>query len=95
MIAVDRNPDNVFKGNFRCDDCTPTLRAQHSRHWLVKVDDAGLVVLSRGLRPWERLALQGFPPQLANFLSRDTIIRATGNSFTVPVVTAVLRQGDS
>ena len=95
MIAVDRDPDKVFKDNFRCDDCTPTLRAQHSRHWLVKVDDMGLVVLSRGLHPWERLALQGFPPQLANFLSRDTIIRATGNSFTVPVVTAVLRQGDS
>ena len=81
--------------NLRCDDCTPTLRAGHSRHWLVKVDDTGLVMLSRGLHPWERLTLQGFPPHLTNFLSRDALIRATGNSFSVPVVTAVLRQGES
>ena len=61
----------------------------------MKVDDAGLIVLSRGLHPWERLALQGFPPHLANFPSRDTLIRATGNSFAVPVAMAVMRHGES
>ena len=95
VIAYDRDPDKAWKESLRCDDCTPTLRAEHSRHWLVKVDDAGIVVLSRALHPWERLTLQGFLPHLANFLSRDTLIRATGNSFSVPVVTAVLRQGES
>ena len=94
VIAVDRDPDKVWKENLRVDDCTPTLRAGHSRHWVVKVDDTGLVVLSRALHVWERLTLQGFPPHLANFLSRDTLIRATGNSFSVPVVTAILRQGE-
>jgi len=95
VIAVDRDPDKVFGENLRCDDCTPTLRAGHSRHWVVKVDDMGLVTLSRGLHPWERLTLQGFPPRLANFLKKDTLVRATGNSFSVPVVTAILRQGES
>ena len=95
VIAVDRDPDKVFGENLRCDDCTPTLRAGHSRHWVVKVNDMGLVTLSRGLHPWERLALQGFPPHLANFLSKETLVRATGNSFSVPVVTAILRQGES
>ena len=92
VISVDRDPDKVFGENLRCDDCTPTLRAGHSRHWVVKVDDMGLVALSRHLHPWERLTLQGFPPHLANFLDRDTLVRATGNSFSVPVVTAILRQ---
>lgn len=95
VIAVDRDPDKAFGENLRCDDCTPTLRAGHSRHWVVKVDKTGLVVLSRALHPCERLALQGFPAHLANFLSEDTLVRATGNSFSVPVVTAVLRQGES
>ena len=56
------------------------------------MDNTGLVVLSRGFPPRERLTLQGCPPHLANFLSRDALIRATGNSFSVPVVMAVLRQ---
>ena len=95
VIAVDRDPDEAFKNNCRCDDCARTLRAGHCRHWVAKVNATGLIVLSRGLHPWERLALQGFPPHLANFLSRGTLIRATGNSFSVPVAMAVVRRGES
>ena len=43
------------------------------------------------LHPVERLALQGCPVELANCFSKMDLMRVTGNSFSVPVVTAVFR----
>lgn len=60
--------------------------------WLLKFSNTGALLISRCLHPVERLALQGFPPELAQWMSKTTLLRATGNSFTVPVVVAVFRQ---
>ena len=54
--------------------------------------DGGSVVLSRRLHPVERLSLQGFRPELANFLGKGALLRFTGNACTAPVITSVLRQ---
>ena len=60
--------------------------------WLLKFAADGSVILSRCLHPVERLALQGFAPELASCMSKQTLVRATGNSFTVPVVVDVFQR---
>ena len=60
--------------------------------WLLKFAGDGATVVSRCLHPVERLALQGFAPGLASYMSKGTLIRATGNSFTVPVVVDVFQR---
>ena len=42
--------------------------------------------------PSGKMALQGLPPELALLMSKQTLLRGTGNSFTVSVVAAVFRQ---
>ena len=76
----------------RWDDATPTLRTGNEMLWLLKFSEAGDLLISRCLHPVERLSLQGFLPELALFMSKKTLLRATGNSFTAPVITAVFRQ---
>ena len=60
--------------------------------WVLMINSAGTVVLSRCLHPVERLGLQGFRPKLANFLGKAALLRFTGNACTAPVTTSVLRQ---
>ena len=91
-VSVDRDPEKQFAQSMRWDDATPTLRTGNEMLWLLKFSEAGDLLISRCLHPVERLALQGFPPELALFMSKKTLLRATGNSFTVPVITAVFRQ---
>eukprot|EP00959_Pyramimonas_sp_CCMP1952_P129378 2705526-Pyramimonas_sp.AAC.1 len=38
----------------------------------------------------ERLALQGFPPSLALWMTGDVSLKAAGNAYAVPVVIAAL-----
>ena len=91
-ISVDRNPEKKFGSYFRCDDAVPTLRTGNEMLWLLKFAADGSVTLSRCLHPVERLALQGFAPELASCVSKQTLVRATGNNFTVPVVVDVFQR---
>ena len=91
-FSVDRDVEKQFGQSMRWDDATPTLRTGNEMLWLLKFSETGDVLVSRCLHPVERLALQGFPPELALFMSKKTLLRVTGNSFTAPVVTAVFRQ---
>ena len=91
-FSVDRDFEKQFGQSMRWDDATPTLRTGNEMLWLLKFSETGDLLVSRCLHPVERLALQGFPPELALFMSKKTLLRVTGNSFTAPVVTAVFRQ---
>ena len=91
-LEVDRNPRLTYGETMRIDDSVPCLRTAHEMHWLLKFNTHGELILSRALHPMERLALQGFQPELATFFSKRALLRATSNSFTVPVVTAVFQK---
>ena len=91
-FSVDRDSEKQFGLSIRSDDTVPTLRIGNEMLWLLKYSEAGDVIISRCLHPVERLALQGFAPELARHVSKNTLMRITGNSFTVPVVVAVFRQ---
>ena len=90
--SVDRDPEKTFETGVRLDGNVPTLRTTNELLWLVRYDSEGKLVVSRGLHPIERLSLQGFRPELAAVLSKTALLRATGNSFSVPVVCAVFGQ---
>ena len=56
------------------------------------VDSEGTVAVSRCLHPVERLGLQGFRPEIAQYLSKRALLRCSGNACSVPVITSVFRQ---
>ena len=91
-ISVDRDPGMVFGEYYRQDGCVCTLRTQNEMLWILMVDCAGVVTLSRCLHPVERLGLQGFSPELAKGLSKRALLRFTGNACSAPVITSVFRQ---
>ena len=91
-FSVDRNPYKGYNDPLRRDGCVNTLRTHNELTWVLYMDRLGEFVFSRCLHPVERCALQGFRPELANLLSKSGLVRATGNSFTVPVVVAVFGQ---
>ena len=91
-ISIDRDPLMKFGAYVRMDGDVCTLRTQNEMLWILVVDDAGRVVVSRCLHPVERLSLQGFSPRLAEVLSKRALLRCTGNACTAPVITSVLRQ---
>ena len=90
-IAVDRCPEKAFGLPVRCDGLVGTLRTCNEMIWLYHEGKSNETKLSRCLHPVERLALQGFPVELANCFSKMDLMRVSGNSFSVPVVTAVFR----
>jgi hypothetical protein len=90
--SVDRDPEKTFETGVRTDGNVPTLRTTNELLWLVRFDTEGKLVVRRGLHPIERLGLQGFRPEVAAALSKTALLRATGNSFSVPVVVAVFGQ---
>ena len=67
----------VFGECGRQDGCVCTLRTQNEMLWILMVDCAGVVTLSRCLHPVERLGLQGFSPELAKGLSKRALLRFT------------------
>ena len=91
-LPIDRDPSMTYGNSARRDGNTCTLRTQNEMLWLLMVNAAGSVVLSRCLHPVERLSLQGFRPELAKFLGKSALLRFTGNACTAPVITTVLRQ---
>ena len=91
-LPIDRDPNMSFAHGLRSDGNICTLRTGNEMLWILMIDSTGRVVLSRCLHPVERLSLQGFRPELANFLGKSVLLRFTGNACTAPVVTAVLRQ---
>ena len=91
-FSVDRDMDKQFSNSLRWDDAAPTLRTGNEMLWLLKFSVTGALLISRCLHPVERLALQSFPPELARYMTKTSLLRTTGNSFTVPVVVAVFRQ---
>jgi len=90
-IAVDRCPERAWGLPVRWDGLVNTLRTDNEHVWLYRFDGAGQVLLSRCLHPVERLSLQGFPVDLASYMSKAALMRATGNAFSVPVIIAVFR----
>ena len=86
---IDRSPDGTWNFPLRCDGCTPTLRANGAQLLWVVLPDHGI---SRALHPVERLTLQGFPPEVAQGLSKAEVVHAAGNACSVPVMGAVLVQ---
>ena len=91
-LSVDRDPRKTFGENLRTDGCVCTLRTGNEMLWILMVDSAGIVTLSRCIHPVERLSLQGFCPDFAQYLSKTTLLRCTGNACSVPVITSVFRQ---
>ncbi len=91
-FLVDRDPLKGYNDPLRRDGCVNTLRTHNKLTWVLYMDRLGEFVFSRCLHPVERCALQGFRPELANLLSKSGLLRATGNSLTVPVVVAVFGQ---
>ncbi len=90
-IQVDRNPEKKYgSGWVRTDGRVATLRTGNEWVWLYSLDPQK--PLSRVLHPVERLSVQGFRPEMAEGLSKQELLQATGNSFCVPVVAAVLGQ---
>jgi len=90
-LAVDRCPEKTWGLPMRFDGLVCTLRTCNEMIWLYK-DGRNGVEWSRCLHPVERLTLQGFPAELAECFSKIDLLRVSGNSFSVPVVTAVFRQ---
>ena len=91
-ISVDRDPGSIFGQCIRYDGDVFTLRTASELVWLYSCDQDGRKTLSRCLHPVERLALQGFRPEVALSFSKVDLLRVTGNACSVPVVTAVFRQ---
>ena len=91
-LPIDRDPSMTFATGVRSDGNICTLRTGNDMLWVLMIKSAGSVVLSRCLHPVERLSLQGFRPELANFLGKGALLRFTGNACTAPVITSVLRQ---
>ena len=82
----------TFLTGVRSDGNICTLRTANDMLWVLMINSAGSIVLSRCLHPVECLSLQGFRPELANFLGKGALLRFTGNACTAPVITSVLRQ---
>ena len=76
----------------RCDGLVPALRTHDELLWVCILNIHGVPVMSRCLHPVERLSLQGSRTELPNFLSKADLLRATGNAFSVPIVTSVVRE---
>ena len=91
-FPIDRDPTMTFAPGHRSDGNVCALRTGNEMLWVLMINSAGIVVLSRCLHPVERLGLQGFRPELANFLGKAALLRSTGNACTAPVITSVLRQ---
>ena len=89
VTEIDRIPDARWNFLLHCDGCIPTLRAQCEQLLWVVLPDHGI---SRALHPVERLTLQGFPPEMAQGLSKAEVVHAAGNACSVPVMGAVLVQ---
>lgn len=92
ILSVDRDPDMRFGSLNRYDGLAPALRTHNELLWVYILDRHGMPLVSRCLHPVERLALQGFRPEVADFLSKSALLRLSGNAFSVPVVTAVVRE---
>ena len=92
VLPIDRDPSMAFATGVRSDGNVCTLRTGNGMVWVLMINSAGSIVLSRCLHPVERLSLQGFRPELANFLGKGALLRFTGNACTAPVITSVLRQ---
>ena len=91
-IPVDRDPSMNFGAHARRDGSVCTLRTKNDKIWIMLVDCCGTVTLSRCLHPVERLGLQGFRLELAMWLSKNALLRLTGNACTAPVITSVFCQ---
>jgi hypothetical protein len=91
-ISLDRNPRREFGKWMRFDNLVCTLRTGNDLLWILMYNELGDLVLSRGLHPYERFALQGFPPIIGESLSKQEILIATGNAMSVPVIGAVMNE---
>lgn len=91
-ISVDRDPSMSFGPLVRTDGLVGALRSHNELNWIYIVDNRGVATVSRCMHPVERLTLQGFRPELADFMSKSTLLRATGNAFSAPVAAAVMRE---
>ena len=58
-LSVDRDPRKTFGEYLPTDGCVCTLHTGSEMLWIMMVDSAGIVTLSRCIRPVERLSLQG------------------------------------
>ncbi len=88
-MELDRIPD-LTRTSIRTDGNVPALRTHNEPLWVVRLE--GGLHWSRSAHLVERLTLQGFPPEVAQGMSKKQLLRATGNAFSVPVVGAVLSQ---
>jgi len=96
-FAVDRGNDagESYRRSIMAN-CCPTLTTQNKyllvatvSHIVEGVPDESREIF-RKLTNSERLALQGFPPELALELSEAAAFKAAGNAYPVPLLIAVL-----
>jgi len=94
VTCLDRAANKVYKQGITIDLC-PTLTTKNRFIFLLSVDCviADLPDSERDLFRWlmtsERLALQGFPPEiLADFEDPDLGVFAAGNAYPIPLIIA-------
>lgn len=92
-FSVDRAAGKTFALNIYVDR-VPTLTTKNNFLFLISTDDMDVADQQRKcfrfLAPSERLALQGIPAAHQALLGDGASVRAAGNSFSAPVVGAML-----
>ncbi|CAK0881557.1 unnamed protein product, partial [Prorocentrum cordatum] len=96
VISIDRAVQGPFNITFSVNEC-PTLLTHNTYLYVLSVGCVARGVpdaeraFSRLLRPTERLAMQGFPPEVAAFLGAATLVtKAAGNAYAPHLICAVL-----
>ena len=94
-ISVDRKEDGVFSASIYIN-VVATLTTKNSYLFILSVKDVidrrpdAEREFMRRLTNCERLALQGFPPEVASWLTPAKCFRASGNAYPIPLLIAVL-----
>ena len=81
-IELDRHPANSWGSgprSFVHINNVCTLRTGNDFLWILGKGPHG-VRLSRCMHALERLSTQGFPPDIARFMTKQEVVRATGNA---------------
>lgn len=85
---VGRKP-NGFKGGVNWDEVT-TLTTKNMEVMVLGLGEGQLPQIFRYLSKADRAALQGYKPEILNHMTKCGVVKALGNSFSVPVIMCVM-----
>lgn len=93
IVSLDRNPEAKWATGFGVHGVVHALRTCNDLIWLLQYDvSSDCFKLSRCLHPMERCALQGFRAEHLAGMSKSSVLRATGNAMSTPVVAAAFKR---